>query len=138
MDLVKLRAQLIVDEDLRLRPYVDSVGKLTIGVGRNLTDVGISKIEAMEMMENDIERAREFLSRYDWDPVNMNDVRQRVLTNMMFNMGPTKFSGFRKMISAVYNGDWDSAADEMLDSLWARQVGLRAHRLANQMRTGND
>jgi lysozyme len=65
-----------------------------------------------------------------------DDLRQDVLANMCFNMGAGKLSGFHQTLAAVQARDYETAATEMLDSSWARQVGHRARRLAEQMRTG--
>ena len=136
MDRSALNAELIRDEGLRLRPYLDSVGKLTIGVGRNLDDVGISNAEALTMLANDVDLAiHELESRFTWFG-DLSDARQRVLVNMCFNLGITRLLGFRNMLAAVELGDYYKAAHEMLDSKWARQVGDRAKRLATMMEQG--
>ncbi len=135
-----LAEQLKRDEGLRLHPYSDTVGKVTIGIGRNLTDVGISAEEADYLLQNDIFRAqRDLRMRFPWVS-GMSDVRRAVLENMTFNMGIAGLEKFHKMLLAAASGDWEEAAAEMLDSLWATQVGKepgqRAWRLAEQMRTG--
>lgn len=136
LDRERLRAQLVRHEGERLRAYVDTVGKLTIGCGRNLEDPGISHDEAQYLLSNDIDvRVRALFTRYPtWFP-QLDAVRQSVLVNMAF-MGIAKLAGFRKMLAALERGDYDTAAEEMLDSLWARQVGARARELSTQMRTG--
>lgn len=128
--------QLIRDESIRLRPYKDSVGKLTIGVGRNLDDVGISESEADFMLANDISAVTAQLSsNLPWTE-GLDDARRGVLLNMAFNMGIHGLLGFKNMMAAVQVGKYTEAANEMLDSKWATQVGARAHRLAQQMETG--
>lgn len=127
--------QLIRHEGMRLKPYKDTVGKLTIGVGRNLDDVGITEEEALMLLKRDMQVARtELLTAY---PVfnSLSDERLHAFTNMVFNMGITRFGGFKKMIAAVVAGDFDEAIKQMLDSKWARQVGSRANELAEQVRT---
>ncbi|HEM7839658.1 TPA: glycoside hydrolase family protein [Burkholderia multivorans] len=133
------RKQLIVelsrDEGRRLKPYVDTVGKTTIGVGRNLTDVGITDAECDLLLSNDIDRTVAWLDRnLSWWR-QLDAVRQRVIVNMAFNMGGSLLT-FTNTLSAMKRGDYASAADGMLNSLWARQVGARATRLANMMRSG--
>ncbi|MCA8339822.1 glycoside hydrolase family protein [Burkholderia multivorans] len=133
------RKQLIVelsrDEGRRLKPYVDTVGKTTIGVGRNLTDVGITDAECDLLLSNDIDRTVTWLDRnLSWWR-QLDAVRQRVIVNMAFNMGGSLLT-FTNTLSAMKRGDYASAADGMLNSLWARQVGARATRLANMMRSG--
>ena len=129
------RPQLMRDEGLRLHPYRDTVGKLTIGYGRNLDDVGISQAEAEMMLTHDIAQAADSLTNLPVFAV-LDDVRQAVLITMAFNLGRTGLMGFRRMWAALAERDYDCAAREMLDSKWARQVGIRAERLAEQMKTG--
>lgn len=131
-----LRQQLIRHEGLRLKPYTDTVGKLTIGVGRNLTDVGISREEAYLLLEHDIQRTIDDVSSsLPW--VNSLDpVRQRVLLDMAFNLGIDKLLKFQKTLSAALAGNYELAANQMLASRWADQVGDRARTLAQMMRDG--
>lgn len=131
-----LQRELVRDEGLRLTPYECTAGKLTIGVGRNIQDVGITQDEAMVLLKNDIERCRIELNRAVPWWTRMSDTRQRVFLNMVFNVGISRFLGFRKMLSAAQSNDWDTAVKEMLDSRWANQVGDRAKRLAEMMRRG--
>lgn len=128
--------QLLRHEGLRLFPYVDTVGKLTIGVGRNLTDRGVTREEAMSMLAGDIDRCvAELFAALPWFGA-LDPIRQRVLVDMDFNMGLTHLLGFRHTLSAIETGDYELAAERMLESLWARQVGERAHRLARMMKLG--
>lgn len=132
----RLKAQLIRDEGIVLHPYRDSIGKLTIGAGRNLDDVGISKVEAAFLLDNDIARSNAaVLARIDVSH-RLDEVRRAVLFNMCFNMGIGNLLKFVRFLKAVEMGDWQQASLEMLDSKWAEQVGPRAHRLAKQMVTG--
>ena len=135
-DYAALTSQLIRHEGLRLRPYTDTTGHLTIGVGRNLADVGISREEALDMLDNDIERVLlELATRWPWTQA-LDVVRQRVLADMLFNLGAPRLTRFVRMLAAVQAGDYDTAAAEMIKSRWADQVGVRAHTLARMMRTG--
>ena len=134
--MARLHDILIRHEGLRLKAYRDTVKKLTIGVGRNLDDVGITREEALFLLDNDIVRVRrEVLKSFPWFS-HLNAVRQNVVLNMVFNMGLPRFRQFKKTIAAIKAKKWDEAADEMLDSRWARQVGRRARELATMMRTG--
>lgn len=136
MNLTKLQVQLAIDEDRRSRIYVDSVGKITGGIGRNLTDRGFSDDEIDLMFKNDIARVEKELDlNLPWWR-QMNDPRQNVLANMCFNMGITKLLGFKNTLSAMSTGRYEDAAKGMLDSLWAKQVHDRANRLAETMKTG--
>jgi lysozyme len=136
MNIERLKVELERDEGLRLKPYLDTVGKTTIGVGRNLTDVGISDSEAYYLLDADIARAGADLDRALPWWVTLGEVRQRVLINMTFNMGIGGLLQFNNTLTRIKAGDWDGAAKGMMASLWARQVGPRATRLAEMMRTG--
>jgi lysozyme len=136
MDRDVLTAELIRDEGVRLKPYRDTVGKLTIGVGRNLDDVGITLAEAMVLLGHDITWAvHELETALPWFK-DLDPVRQRVLCNMCFNLGLARLLGFRNTLAAVARGDYTQAAIEMMDSKWATQVGDRAKRLAKMMEQG--
>lgn len=135
MDNDILKQDLINDEGLKLKPYRDSVGKLTIGVGRNLDDEGITEAEALYLLNNDIQRVETELATVPDFP-QLSDVRQRVLIEMTFNLGLGGVMEFKEMWSAIQAQDWDAAADAMLNSEWATEVGQRAVRLAACMRTG--
>jgi lysozyme len=132
----QLVADLKRDEGVRLKPYRDTVGKLTIGIGRNLDDVGISQGEAEFLLMNDIQSAHKHLAQAAPIFARLDAVRQRVLLNMAFNMGTPRLMTFRKMWDALDLFDYAAAADEMERSKWATQVGMRATRLAQQMRAG--
>lgn len=123
------------DEGVKLAPYHDTVGKLTIGVGRNLDDVGISNEEARFLLMNDIKRTVKELntSLAWWD--GLPDNAKLALVNMAFNLGTSRLLGFKNMIKALYEGDFALAATEALDSKWAGQVGARAFRIAQLYRS---
>ncbi len=123
------------DEGVRLFPYRDTVGKWTIGVGRNLDDVGISQDEVDLMLFNDIARAEMHARKYPWFTA-LNQARKDVVLSMIFNLGPEGFAGFKNTISDLAAGNYESASSRMLQSKWAAQVGNRAIRLAQMMRTG--
>lgn len=136
MDADALIRQLIVDEGVRLKPYHDPVGKLTIGIGRNLDDVGISQYEAMVLLSNDIRKVEADLDvALPWWR-SLSEARQQVLANMAFNMGIGSLLKFKDTLSAIQAGKYEDAAAAMLKSLWASQVGQRAARLAKMMRDG--
>ena len=134
--ITNLKDQLVRDEELRLKPYTDSVGKLTIGVGRNLTDKGISVQEAQGLLANDIADATaELQAKLPWT-ATLDDVRKGAMLNMTFNMGIGGLLEFHDFLARMQRGDFSGAAGAMLDSLWARQVGTRATRLSMQIQTG--
>jgi lysozyme len=130
-----IEEMLIRHEGLRLKPYRCTAGKLTIGVGRNLEDNGISEDEAMVMLTNDIANARKALSVYIWFD-GLSSVRKNVCLDMVFNLGIKGFSRFKWMISCINRGDYECAANEMLNSKWAAQVGKRVYELSEMMRKG--
>ena len=125
-------------EGLRLKPYKCSANKLTIGYGRNLEDVGISRAEADMMFERDFAQAeaeaRQLCRTYKVNYEDLIEQRFYVLTDMMFNLGYNRLSKFKKLLYALKNSLYDDAAKEMLDSTWATQVGNRATQLAALMR----
>lgn len=159
----KLVAELTRDEGLRLTTYRCTAAKLTIGIGRNLDDVGISgsearlfgcdtpaqalahvkrhgvtKRQAESLFANDIVGCeRDLDRRLPWWR-SLDDVRQRVLLNMCFNLGINGLVGFRNTLRMVERREYEDAAANMMKSLWARQVGARAQRLSAMMRTGKD
>jgi len=136
MDLTRLSDQLSTDEGRKARIYTDTVGKVTGGVGRNLTDKGFSQDEIDLMLSNDIveatSTARALVPGFD----QLSDVRQEVVVNMAFNLGYNRLSGFKMFLASVNSSSWDDAAAEMLQSKWATQVGARATRLSYAMKHG--
>lgn len=124
------------DEGVQKKAYRDTVGKITIGIGRNLDDVGLNDEEIDFLFENDLDRAvneaRQMVTVFD----TLSETRKAVLVNMAFNMGG-KLSGFQKFLAAVGEGRYVDAGREMLDSVWAQQVGARALRLSQQMASGD-
>jgi lysozyme len=138
-DLVNLQPlweQLLQHEGLRLKPYRCSAGKLTIGIGRNIEDVGITEEEALVLFGNDISRVIAEIDKNIPAFSSLDEIRKRVLVDMGFNLGIRRLMKFRRMLAALEDGDYSQAAVEMMDSRWARQVGSRAERLKNMMKTG--
>lgn len=158
-----LREELIRDEGLRLFPYKDTESIFTIGVGRNLMDKGLSrnelsalglninlkkeqvvsvllergitKQEALFLLDNDIEDAWEQLTdNLSWIE-SKPEVVQRSLTNMNFNMGWGRLSQFKKTLSHLKADRWREASEEMLNSKWSNQTGQRAIRLSNAIKS---
>jgi lysozyme len=131
-----VRELVISHEGLRLKPYPDTVGKLTIGVGRNLDDKGISKQEAMMMLDADLADAERDAVSVVPSFVALSANRKAVLIDMALNLGRTRLAGFKNMLARIDSADFEGAAAQMLQSKWARQVGVRATQLAHLMRTG--
>jgi len=123
-------------EGWRNHPYEDTMGVLSIGVGRNLDDRGLSDSEIMYLLENDIALSQTELSRtFEWFWL-LNEARQDALVSMHYNLGMTTLLKFKKTLKCLSDGDFLSASEEMLDSKWADQVGDRAVELSKMMRTG--
>ena len=130
-----LIAQLKRHEGLELMPYKCTSGKITIGVGRNLEDIGITEQEAELLLLNDIGRVKKELVNDQWY-MDLDPVRKAVIENMSFNLGYPTLKKFQNMISSISQGDYETASKEMLNSRWSKQVGQRSIELAEQMRTG--
>jgi lysozyme len=132
---IDLIALLVEHEGVRLKPYRDSVGRLTIGVGRNLDDVGIRYGEALELLKNDIDHIHaQLLSSFSWYK-DLDQVRRDALIDMCF-MGIGALSGFHKFLNYMELGLYEAASVEMLDSKWAKQVGKRATDLSYMIKMG--
>jgi lysozyme len=135
-----LLAELRRDEGVVRHAYQDSLGFWTIGVGRLIDrrrGGGLSDAEIDLLLANDVARVEAGLdARIPWWRT-LDPVRRRVLANMGFNLGVEGLLGFRNTLPAVREGRYEDAADGMLRSKWARQVGARAVRLAAMMREGS-
>lgn len=138
MDRQRLFTQLRLHEGVEHKPYKCTAGYLTIGVGRNIEERGLSDDEIDFLLDNDINIVVDELGRtYDWF-FDLSEVRQRVVADMVFNLGLPRFAQFKNMIAAIEAEDYVQASNEMMDSRWAQQVGLRASRLAEMMETDED
>lgn len=132
MDVIALITK---HEGCVLKMYNDSLGIPTIGVGHNLRDKPISQQAANQILNDDLEEVVQHLRGYPWFS-SQNDVRQAVLIDMAFNMGVAGLLKFEGMLAALESGNFGKAADEMLDSVWAREVGPRAVEDSGLMRSG--
>ena len=133
---IEIQKQLELHEGKRSKVYKDTVGKLTVGIGRNISDIPFSDDEIALMFSNDIKR-----SMHDLDQIakwwrDLDSVRQRVLLDMCFNLGATRLSAFVNTLKAIQQGRYEDAARGMEQSKWYSQVGNRAKRLVEMMRTG--
>lgn len=134
-----LISELIRDEGEILHAYADSLGYLTIGVGRLIDKRrggGITKEESRYLLSNDIKAKEVDLDKHILWWRGLSPVRQRVILNMAFNLGISGLLGFKNTLLAIKQGDYERAAKGMLASKWAKQVGARANRLAQMMRNG--
>jgi lysozyme len=143
LDLLKLADQLIHHEGMECFPYTDTVGKVTIGVGRNLTDRGLTKEECRHLLVNDIEiSVGELKMNFHWF-AKLDDTRQAALVDLHFNLGINRLKTFTKTLRLIEKcilGDdlWSKVAEELLDSKWAGQVGQRAQTLARMLELGDN
>jgi len=138
MNRKRLKAQLIYDEGVRASAYQDSEDYWTIGVGRLIDEKKGGKLSADEieyLLDNDIDKViNQVIREFDWY-YDLSEVRKEVILNMAFNLGIGGVKKFKNMINALKRHDWDDASREMLDSKWTGQVGQRAIRLSEAMRT---
>lgn len=141
-----LKAQLRLHEDERAKPYNDVsgkthrslIGKLTVGIGRNLEDKGLSPKEIEFLLDNDIDEVLGDLNRtFPWF-ANLSSNRQHVLMDMCFNLGLPRLLEFKNTLMFMSEGKYEAAAGNMLASKWADQVGNRAKRLAHMMKNDVD
>jgi lysozyme len=138
IDRIAMIRQLRLHEGERLKPYRCTAGKLTIGIGRNLEDRGITAEESAYLLGNDIDHHwRELLRALPW-VASLDSVRQRVLLDMAFNLGITGLLGFKNTLATIQAGNYQRGAEMMLQSKWAGQVGQRAVRLSRMMATGKE
>lgn len=133
-----LKQRLLKHEGIKLKPYRCTAGKLSIGIGRNLDDGGITRAEAFYLLENDLKRCeKECSDSFVWFD-GLDAVRKGVVIEMVFNLGLKKFLDFKRFMKALTIKDFQTAAQEMLNSRWALQVGTRSARLSQIMKTGKE
>ncbi len=145
MDLVKLREELEIDEGVEYQIYKDHLGYPTFGIGHLILEsdpehgeedgTSVSEERVIEVFENDVKTVVSDCEILYPDFDDLPEEAQRVIANMMFNMGRPRLSKFKGMKRGVDSRDWNAAADEMVDSRWYRQVTNRADRLVVRMRS---
>lgn len=146
IDKQRLRDQLSLHEGRRQFVYDDASGKgideacfvrgkPTVGVGRNLADRGLSDDEIDYLLDNDINDCIATAQKFRWFEA-LNPVRQAAVTELVFNLGLTRLSGFKKFLNFMNEHRYTHAAGELKDSLWYRQVKGRGDTLINQIITG--
>jgi lysozyme len=142
-----LRMQLERQEGKRYTPYDDATGKvlktgdiiqgkLTIGIGWNLSDVPLPNEIVEKLYQISIQNVDKDLQKNLPWVFDMDDVRKDVIRNMCFNMGINRLLGFGNTLADCKVGDYVSAANRLQQSLWASQVPVRANELIRQLRTG--
>ncbi len=145
MDIEKLREQLKVDEGCVYELYNDHLGYATFGIGHLVTesdpeygaDIGtpVSDDRVIEAFEQDVQTVLSDCAVLYPDFDELPEEAQQVIANMMFNLGRPRLSAFKGMKAGVDARDWNEAADQMVDSRWYRQVGARAERLVERIRS---
>jgi len=135
----KLIKMLKIHEGVETHAYKCSASKITIGVGRNIDPeggIGLSEDEIDYLLQNDIDRITTELDfEYGWFS-ELNEARKDAMVDISFNLGQTRLRKFQKALTAMAKSDWDTAADEFMDSRWSKQVGNRAKELTRIIRTG--
>jgi len=131
----KVKKLLVRHEGLIKRAYICQAGKITIGVGRNLENRGITEEEALYLLQNDINEAIGFLEQFEWWE-DLNEDRKSALIDMYHNLGSGRFMQFKRMLSALEKRNYEKAAYEMIKSRWCIQTGNRVYELADIMRKG--
>jgi len=135
-DRRELETEVKADESFRAKAYQDTEGVWTVGYGLNLQELVVSEPWAADQMRYTLrQRESDCLAAFPWF-AGLTSARQRVILNMAYNLGMTRLRGFKKMLSALDRGDYETAAVEMLDSKWAEQVGARSTRLSDTMARG--
>ena len=135
----KLIEMLKIHEGVETHAYKCSASKITIGVGRNIDPeggIGLQEDEIDYLLQNDIDRIiTELDFEYDWIS-DLNEARQDAMVDISFNLGQTRLRKFQQALTAMSKSDWDTAADEFMDSKWSKQVGNRAKELTGIIRSG--
>jgi len=136
IQMPKVEKMLTNHEGIRHHPYKCTAGKTTIGVGRNLDDVGITYEEILFLLRNDINRCINDLDRsFPWF-AGLSEGRQMALIDMCFNLGISRLKKFKNMLAAFAVGNYTAAAAEAKDSAWYGQVGVRAKRVCEMIKEG--
>ena len=136
-DVKRLKEMIKRHEGYSSKPYRCPAGKLTIGYGRNLDEVGIYADEAELMLENDIRRAVQALMQIFPDFISFPPRKQEALVDLMYNIGVGSFLTFKKMIAAIKAKDWNAAANELQDSKYCGQVPSRCKELVHILKHEN-
>lgn len=135
----KLIEMLKRHEGVETHAYKCSASKITVGVGRNIDPeggLGLSETEINYLLQNDIDRITTELDfEYGWF-LDLNEARQDAMIDISFNLGQTNLRKFKKALTAMSKGEWETAADEFMDSKWSKQVGNRAKEVTKIIRTG--
>jgi lysozyme len=132
----KLKDLILKHENYKQFAYTDTTGHVTIGIGRNLTENGISLNEALYMLDDDIQYFSSKLSHVYPAFDTLCEPRQIVLIDMCFNLGINGLLEFKDMLAALSDCNYSAAADAMKASKWYEQTGQRGEQDEQIMRTG--
>jgi lysozyme len=133
----RLRDMLIRHEGRQTHPYRDIFGKITIGIGRNLSDRGLAADEIDLLFANDVAIARAICGDlYGGAFSAATPARQMALISMAFNLGGPRLASFRRMRAAIHHDNWMQDASEARHSRWAKQVGRRSTEIAGILASG--
>ena len=135
---LRIKNRLKIEEGFKRFPYTDTKGKLTIGYGMNLTDVGIYPNEADFILANRMILTEDELVEKYPEYKNLDEVRQSVLLDMAFNIGVAGLLNFTHMLTCLADKNWTMASEAMRNSLWYKEVGHRGEFLAQMIETGID
>jgi lysozyme len=131
----KLIESVAFHEGFRANAYQDTEGVWTIGYGTNLQELKITEGLGRVWMKEALAQAQKEAEQFGWFH-NLGRARRNVIVEMIYNLGLPRFNTFQRLKGALAARNYEKAAEEMLDSKWAEQVGRRAERLAKTMRTG--
>ena len=144
MNLKKLQEELEIDEGCKYEIYLDHLGYPTFGVGHLVLEsdpeygwevgASIDTHRVNEAFEDDVQNVLTDCEKLYVQWEHLPEEVKLIIANMMFNMGYTRLSRFKGMKRGVDARDWNTAADEMVDSRWYNQVTNRANRLVERMR----
>ncbi len=140
-----LRDRLIRHEGVYLKPYRDTLGNYTIGIGHLITEEqatgeyanGITEEQAMQLLDEDIAKAKaELATDMPWT-LNLSPLKQDILTEMAFQLGINGLMGFKNLLFHARSGDLDGVAQDMIDSKWHSETPARCEEIANLWLNGN-
>ena len=145
MNIEEFKKEIEIDEGCKYEIYLDHLNLPTFGIGHLILDsdpesgeeVGtpVSEDRVSECFNKDVHTVLSDCEKLYEDFYTLPEEVQRIIANMMFNMGYPRLSKFKGMKAGIYARDWQQAADEMVDSRWYNQVTNRAERLVKRMRS---
>ncbi len=131
----KLRRVLEKDEGVRFKPYMDTTGNITIGVGHNLSTRGVTYATVLQILGEDMDQAeKDTVDVFGKDFFEtLEDNRKIALCSLLFNLGKIRILAFQPTIALILKKDWAAVKMHLLGSKWAGQVKGRAERIASML-----